>query len=409
LKRRRDTESDGSEERAEPPKKRRTDNQEVAAPPAVGGLFRSLPIKMVDLTNEYARINMLDAGSCGGGTGGFNSGVFVVQRRSDGLVCAEKRMRASEVHKQRHHQEIRLLQRLRHPHIVGFVDAFELSGPRHDPPTASLYMQYFSLGSLSKFVVRQFNVCPRHPRAVAFPEAFVWLVLRSLLSALTYLQTGSVHAREVRPVAGWQPILHRDIKGENVVVRPGMHSPSTSPALAATMPPAGIAAVSRARQRGGTPPADDYSASLPYPIVALSDFGSAVPAPPRSHAYMARIGTTRAYRAPPEVPDQDIEGRTDVWFVGFVAKLVARLKPDYRDEWFNDDEPAEGYSGRLNTAISQALTPSVRRRPRATVMFRRANSMYEQARVEWKPIKTTCPECERERPLFPEDLEDDDF
>ncbi len=358
-------------------------------------------IKPYDLTQDYFRTNTLDPGG-DGGTGGFNGGVFVVKRLSDDLVCVEKRMRAADVVEYRHQREIFMLRRLRHRNIVAFVDAYEL--PDALPPAASLYMQYCSLGSLNALVVRQHGVCDTHYKAAPFPEAFVWHVLRALTAALVYLRTGSTHARYVRPAAGWRPILHRDVKADNVFAE-APPSRRRRQQMLARKQAASAGTTNTAEARGSDDDDDDDDddeAMFVYPHVVLGDFGHAMYAPPAADAHTARLGTTLTFRRPAEVPQHDLRGRTDVWFAGAVAKFVARLQHEFSGEGaaYNDVQPAGAqYSPQLNRAIAAAMEPDVDKRPDACGLFRLINKLHDKARPELKPIPEKCPECERERPM----------
>jgi hypothetical protein len=345
------------------------------------------PIQAHDISADFERGLPLDAGNADdlndggeGHIGGFNRGVFVVRRRRDALVCVEKRLRARDVYAGRHLHEIRLTQRVRHhPHCVGYVDAFALAGSV--PPTATLYVPYYSCGSLNGVVTRQTDCCALHWRDTHFPEAFVWHVLRALAAALVHLRTGSMHATEVRPVAGWRPILHRDIKADNVFLRP-----------AATAARAAAASSSSSKTA-----ASASAAAVAYPVVALGDFGHAMIAP--ADADDAMLGATPLIRWAPEVPRHDVGGRSDVWSAGGVAKTTATLQQEFRTgiakyDVYNDAQPAGArYSRQLNTALRVAMEPDVARRVDACALFARVNELYAEASPPLEPIVTECPQC----------------
>jgi serine/threonine protein kinase len=335
-------------------------------------------------------------------------------------VCVEKRLRPRDVADYRHRYEVGLLRRLVHPHIVRFIDAYEL--PRANPPVASIYMDYYSLGSLRSFVVRQHDMCRLHgPAGTRFPEAFVWHVLRSLVSALVYLRNGSSSVADERrqpvvqpaPPTDWRPVLHRDIKADNVLVRP--RRPALAPLQRLDAQPSSRSGrgsrqqqtqqqqrrrherQQRLRRRHEPPPG-----VAPYPDIALGDFGSATFAP-RDEA-LARVGTTPLYRRPAEVPTQDLRGRTDVWFVGSIAKMVARMHAEY-DALYGGDATADArtdrlpagaaYSDALNAVLAWALAADVRHRPDAEDLMDLVNQAYDRGHVRWEAIPTACRECGR--------------
>jgi serine/threonine protein kinase len=212
-------------------------------------------------------------------------------------------------------------------------------------------------------------------------------MLRGLVAALVHLRTGSTHERKVRPVAGWRPILHRNIKPDNVFVGQAAAVPLTSTGLHVHTP----SARRRSTDRCNSPP----MAAAAYPAVALGDFSHAMYA--KTAAKDAQMYSTPILRRAPEVPQQDLRGRTDVWFVGAVAKFVANLCPEYRtgrNDNYNDAHPAgSSYSHRLNLTIATAMEPNVNARYEAGRLFEFINNLYDQAQLPLEPLLTQCCRC----------------
>jgi serine/threonine protein kinase len=257
-------------------------------------------------------------------------------------------------------------------------------------PIASLYMQYCTLGSLNMFIVRQFALCPRHPAATPFPEAFVWHVLRSLVAALVYLVTGSTSFTSVREVKGWRPIIHRDIRADNIFLRPPPIAPPPPPqaALSGTIATPGDKSSSRSKKSGGGAHSDEdgdnggeihnrrrqrekgvsrrtrkdevaaaaaaiAAATATYPTVVLGDFGLARIQPPEANLPDDDSDTDPFEREAPEwvkkllrqhrwaPTDDDLDdewsGKRDVWGVGCVVQHTARLVQRFVDNADDDD------------------------------------------------------------------------
>lgn len=172
-------------------------------------------ISTVSLERRYDVEKTLDPGDpAAGGVGACNGGVFVVRNRKSGKRCVHKKIPSQ--HKSVLEREILLLQVLRHPNIVGYVDAFITE---HHPVRLGLYMEYCDLGSLQNLLD---SYCSHYPAFV--PESFVWHILHSLTSALQYLHHG-IHATDHRDPPKpcdrrvWPIILHRDIKPDNIFLR----------------------------------------------------------------------------------------------------------------------------------------------------------------------------------------------
>jgi len=109
--------------------------------------------------------------------------------------------------------EIRLLHKLRHGSLTTFTDAFM------DPveKIASVYVEFCDLGDLSG-IIKAYSL---HESRAVVPEQFIWHVFIGLVDGLAFLQGGRkfLTAPDYNPRPGWVPILHRDMKPDNVLLR----------------------------------------------------------------------------------------------------------------------------------------------------------------------------------------------
>ncbi|KAG0421572.1 hypothetical protein HPB47_002534 [Ixodes persulcatus] len=155
--------------------------------------------------------------------------------------------------------EVDILQSLKHPNIVGFLGVQQHEG------AVNLFLELVSGGSLAA------NLAQFGP----FPESVVRRYGRQLLQALAYL-----HQRNV---------LHRDIKGNNVMVCPG----------------------------SGT--------------IKLIDFGCATfePSSADCEALVASARGTPYWMAPEVICQQECSHRSDVWSVGCTVIEMFQTKPPW--------------------------------------------------------------------------------
>lgn len=213
--------------------------------------------------------------------GALNNGVLLVRNRQSGKLRVQKCIptQSSKVDSSMLQREILMLQVLRHQNVVGYVDACITDGV---PRQMSLYMEYCDLGSLQKLIKRYLQndeyipaeLCcgcqQQSPSRVSAPESFVWHVLHSLASALQYLHYGiggNDHRDPPEPKgpSEWPPILHRDIKPDNILLR-------TAPgALSSSKYPSGPLIYPHWPYNKKDPESGDQT----YPKIVLADFVSA--------------------------------------------------------------------------------------------------------------------------------------
>lgn len=168
--------------------------------------------------------------------GALNEGIWKVEKlegQRAGKLCVLKKIGFSREEGRLLLREIEILHALKHPNIVGFIEACI---PRGGDGIAELYLEYCDRGSLQDLLNTYIEYNKDHhwpDRPWAYiPEGFIWHVFRSLASALAYLHDGVRHDDMDDPPRRdkeWPYILHRDIKPDNILLKSKPTSSDTLP------------------------------------------------------------------------------------------------------------------------------------------------------------------------------------
>ncbi|KAI1641277.1 kinase-like domain-containing protein [Biscogniauxia mediterranea] len=190
------------------------------------GKLKRREISKTPLHDKYTRVKVLDNG--GGQLGGMNAGIYVVKDKANGQLYVEKSYNDTNHHINKLvKSEIQVMKKLFHSAIIHYIASYI----QDDPFQATVYMEYCDRGSLKDLLAVYKRKKKAHEPDL-IPESFLWHAFVGLSDALGFLRTGQSHISvplEKNDPKAWVPIIHRDIKPDNVFLRSRDTPGSTKP------------------------------------------------------------------------------------------------------------------------------------------------------------------------------------
>lgn len=206
------------------------------------------------------------------------------------------------------YSEIKILEKLRHPHIVALHECIET------PSYIHLMMEYCALGDLSQFIKNKArdekmakmalaDVRARYPtpRSGGVNEVLIRHFLKQLASALEFLRLKN--------------LIHRDVKPQNLLLLPPPTWQEANPDVQAIL-------------------SASYDSLIPatgirsLPMLKLADFGFARVLPATSLA--ETLCGSPLYMAPEILRYERYDAKADLWSVGTVLYELTTGRPPFR-------------------------------------------------------------------------------
>ncbi|KAH9884587.1 hypothetical protein F4778DRAFT_556127 [Xylariomycetidae sp. FL2044] len=242
------------------------------------------------------------------GKGSFAQ-VYMGKHKDSNAAVAIKSVELARLNKklkENLYSEIKILKKLRHPHIVALHDCVESS------THINLMMEYCELGDLSLFIKKREKLIthpatcdmarkyPNSPGA-GLHEVVIRHFLKQLASALQFLRQGN--------------FVHRDIKPQNLLLLPSLQyrqsNKDSRPILSAShdslIPAVGLQSL---------------------PMLKLADFGFARVLPATSLA--ETLCGSPLYMAPEILRYERYDAKADLWSVGTVLYEMISGRPPFR-------------------------------------------------------------------------------
>ncbi|KAK7743758.1 Serine/threonine-protein kinase [Diatrype stigma] len=242
------------------------------------------------------------------GKGSFAQ-VYSGKHKVSGAAVAIKSVELARLNKklkENLYSEIKILKKLRHPHIVALHDCIEST------THINLIMEYCELGDLSLFIKKRdklatnpatYEMARKYPSVpnAGLNEVVIRHFLKQLASALQFLRQGN--------------FVHRDVKPQNLLLLPSilfrkMNKDSRlvlSASEDSLIPAAGLESL---------------------PMLKLADFGFARVLPSTSLA--ETLCGSPLYMAPEILRYERYDAKADLWSVGTVLYEMVSGKPPFR-------------------------------------------------------------------------------